>query len=181
MELSQWLDLHCAVLSLRIACRILVENVCVEEVTDLWWASVFRRMSRIVLCLRGTVRGAKLGIETTCGENGGPHISVITLMVVGSIDGSILRDSRQCETWRGNQIRALISVRTSDDHLELIAVLARVGSTIGSKRPTPEDALHIGDTAGIGTSITRARVNARISLKVDVEGQTASSLGRLES
>jgi hypothetical protein len=63
--------------------------------------------------------------------------------------------------------------------LEFIAVLTRIGSTVGRKRPAPEDALHIGDAARVGTVSTRARVNAGISLKVDVEGQTASSLETL--
>ena len=103
-------NLQRTVLSLRIAGRVQVQDVSIEEVADLWWASILGRMSYIILCLRVAVSSAKGGIKSTSSEDGCSHIRVVALAIIGSIDGSVLRNTSERETVRNLQVGVLVSV-----------------------------------------------------------------------
>lgn len=176
-------------MTLKVGSSVDVENVSVEEVADLWRAAIRSRVSKVVSSLSIAVGGAERSIKGTAAENGRTHVGVIALIVIRSVNGSVTEVAWGGVPRRDDESVVSVTVRASNDDLELVTPLAvhssvrqisevdqacqnspvvvGIGSADGT---TPEDTLDHGNTGRVlAAGSSGARVDARVTLKVEIE------------
>lgn len=103
------------------------------------------------------------------------HVGVLTLGVVGSIDGStklsgasIARNRR----WRGCFV---VGVGASDDNAKAIPPLSCIGSFSSRDRCTPERTFEVGDARWVWAAV-HVRIQTWVAFDVHVERLASGSL-----
>lgn len=120
-----------AVLALCVGSLVEVKKIGVEEVADLGRSAILWSSGEVVLVLSLAVSGAERCVERSRLEDTASHEGVITFVIKGSIDSSVVKVLNVTETSRNLEGLVHVSIGTSDGHLELVAPLTIV---IGVRR-----------------------------------------------
>lgn len=163
---------------------VLVEVVGVEHVArSVVGETLGLSLGLVLSVLRNGVVAAELSVEGTREE-------LAAHPVVGSVDGLAAAGGTSAPAstvgagsgaGRDGNVGLVISVRASDDNLELLAALAHVGGGGSIKVGAPESALVAGHGSRVGAVVTPdcrgsavvvAWLDGRIALNVHVESST---------
>ena len=152
-----------AVLSYRIA--ILVEHVCVEELTRLRMLAVWDAVLDVIFARSSTGVGAELDAEGHVLEDLDAHVCVSVVAVKRGLYSCVAKVLLVVVAAR-RRWREVVRVRACNDDLELVSVLTGICSSARVQWRSPEDALQNGGAGRIVAISSGARVDRGITLKI---------------
>lgn len=126
---------------------VLVEDICIEELAKSGVRSVL--LSVLILC-RASGR-TKIRIKWfSVGEHCHLQVGIVAIAIFGCVDRDSVKESARGVTSWGQLSLRNITVASSNNDLELIAILARIIGIAGRDRGSPQDAFDLSRAVWLG-------------------------------